>query len=162
MADEKQRVAITALAQLAPFMITVEIDMPDDTIAVVPMRELTSAEWTRVGMEVLDPAPPISGATKTGPIYDYNDPTYQQRRNEAATERSYRRLLASLTIEIDGDTVEAKIESLKNTLGYSVTRQLFAILNQLASESEARITDRARSFRIDGTPPVAGNGTARD
>ena len=49
-----------------------------------------------------------------------------------------------------------QIAALKAKLDTNVTRQLTAVLNQLASEGEARIVARAETFHGDGTGDAAG------
>lgn len=138
---------MTTLNDLAPVTVTVELERPDGQTVGVPLRLLTYSEWQRIGWEVPEPAPPVSGATREGPVFNTSDPDYLRQRAEAQTERQYRRLLAALEIDIPGDTPAEQVAALRQTLDYGMARQLFAALGKLAGEGEGRVAARADSFR---------------
>ena len=155
MAD-KERADVLSLDDLAPIAVRVEIEH-GDRLLVVPLKTLSYFEWVRLGYEVPNPVPPTMGVDKQGrPILDTRDPSYLRALDEAALERGYVRLLAALDIPIPGATKAEQLAALKARLDTNVTRQLTAVLNQLASEGEARIMSRAETFHGDGTGDHAG------
>lgn len=143
--EGKRRFEITTLADLQPRDVEVEIER-DNEVLVIPCRALSYAEFQRLGYEVVDPAPPASGATAKGPIYNYNDPEYLAARQKAADERLYRRLLAFVQIDVPGDTVAEQIENLTNALELDVVKTLVAAMTRISTESEARVQNRATTF----------------
>lgn len=152
---DKERADALSLDDLAPLNVRVEIEH-GDRILTVPLKTLSYFEWVRLGYEVQSPVPPTMGVDKQGrPLLDTRDPTYLRQLDEAGMERGYIRLLAALDIPIPGDTREEKIAALKSRLDTNVVRQLQSILNQLASEGEARIVGRAETFHRDGIGDVA-------
>lgn len=140
------------LSDLAPVAIRVEIERPGGDLLVVPLRTLTYSEWLRLGFEVPDPTPPISGVDKNGrPVFDTRHPDYLRAVEMATLQRGLRRLLAALQIDIPGDTAEQKLAALDASLDAGVARQLLGVLGRLAAKGEAHITARADTFRPGGT-----------
>lgn len=150
-----ERLSITSLDQLRPPTITVEVEMADGTIAIIPMRALTYFQWHELGYAVPQPLPPTVGAGASGPVYDRTDSNFLIACAKADIERDFRRLATALQIPVQGDTIEAKAQTLKDTLDASITRQLIGILQQQARAGEARIAERAATF------PAARAGDAQ-
>lgn len=147
--ENKKHRAITTLADLQPRLVDVQIEL-DDEIVVIPCKTLSYAEFQRLGYEVVDPSPPVSGAGPKGPIYNYNDAAYLQARQQANDARLYRRLLAFVQIDVPGATVEEQIDALTNTLEVAVVRALVQVMSNMVTGGEARIADRAATFHSNG------------
>jgi hypothetical protein len=153
---DKERADALSLDDLSPLKVRVEIEH-GDRVVVVPLRTLPFFEWVRLGYEVANPVPPTMGVDKNGrPLLDTRDPGYLRALDEAGMERAYVRLLAALDIPIPGDTREEKLAALKAKLDTNVARQLNGVLNQMASEGEARIVARSETFLGDGPGDPAG------
>lgn len=143
--NDKPKLTVSSLADLSPRQVMVEIERDQDVLTV-PCRMLSYGEWQRLGYEVLDPEPPFLAGPK-GKIYDYNDPNYQRTVKQMADERTYRRLLAFVDIEIPGKTVEEKIEHLRDGLEFGVLNQLVTAMMRVAVEGRARVEARAEAFQ---------------
>ena len=143
--EGKQRLKITSLADLQPRTVDVLIERGDEVLEI-PCKTLSYAEFQRLGYEVIDPAPPTSGATAKGPIYNYNDPDFLTARQRAADERLYRRLLAFIQIDVPGDTVDEQIKNLSEALEVDIVRALTRVMSDMVNGGEARIEARAATF----------------
>jgi hypothetical protein len=153
---------ITALSDLAPIDIIVEIDRPGGEIIAVPLRTLTYSDWLRLGLEIPNPTPPISGVDKSGqPIFDTRNLDYLRQLEDANIKRGLRRLLAALQIDVPGDTVGDQLAALEATLDSGVGRQLLGVLAQIAAKGEARIAHRAGTFQPAGADDWPDLPTAR-
>jgi hypothetical protein len=148
MADEakpdKPVIAITSLDAFAPGDVDVTLEF-EDHIETVPMRALSYAKFQSIGREVKNPLPPITGAGKTGPIFDYKDADYLIAMQEAEITRSCKRLLASLRLDVPGKTDDEKIAYLQ---GLDVNRMalLMNVVSQLVTEGKAHVEARAATF----------------
>ena len=149
----KPRVPLGALADLGTFDVIVEVDLPTGEIGEMRMKTLTYAQWLRLGAEIPDAVPPASGfdAKKMQPTYNYADPTYQAQQAEVIMRRSFRRLLAALTFEIPGDTIDAQIDTLIDVVDTGIAQKLFHVLSINAGEGEARVMGRAATFHGNGS-----------
>lgn len=146
MAKKKQRATITKLADLERRHITVIVERDDDELEI-PCKTLTWKRWQDLGVQVPDPAPPIFGVDRNGrPQPNYNDPTYLAEKEAANTRRLYLRLLDFLDIDIPGDTPEARMTALQDTLEVGLVNRLASVMGQFAREGEARIETRAATF----------------
>jgi hypothetical protein len=144
--------------------VTLDVEVEDNgDILVFPMRLLTHFEHLEIGYEVPNPVPPIGSIhpTTKQPIPDRNDPTYQMNMQRAEAERNYRRLAASLNIDIPGSTLAEKADALKRSLNANIMRQLLTMMLSKVAEGEARIADRAATFHRNGTGDPAGAGAVR-
>lgn len=146
------RKSVTSLQDVDTVAVVVEVE-DNGEILTFPMRLLSHFEHLEIGYEVPNPAPPIMGINPTTrlPQPDRNDPTYLVNMQRAETERNYRRLAASLDIEIPGDTLAEKADALKRALNTNIMRQLLTTMISKAVEGEARIQDRAATFHRNGT-----------
>lgn len=118
-----------------------------DRVELVPMRTLSYGEFQRIGWQVRNPTPPISGVDGSRrPVFDYNDATYQQQMQEAERQRALRRLLAALNVEVPGATDDEKIAYLQG-LDANYLRLLISVVGQLVTEGEARIEAKAAAFQ---------------
>jgi hypothetical protein len=147
---------------LKPIDIVVELDHGDRTLEI-PLRTLTYAQWNRIGLSVPSPTAPSPGVDKNArPIFDYQDATYLAQLEAAGEERAYRRLLASLQLDVPGATEEEKLKNLRDGLDVNVVRQLNEVIGKFAFKGEARIKHRAETFHEGGVPPIEGDATPGD
>ncbi len=154
MADEikKEKRVLTSLAELGTRRFDVELELTDGEILVIPMHTLSFRQWNEAAMEVKDPPPPVMGADNNGaPIFDTKNPDYQLALTEASNKRSWHRLLASMDIEVPGESTEDKIEWMEDHLERGVAEQLVTVMMNIALEVKAHIADRAFSFHGAGS-----------
>lgn len=145
---------------LRPIDIVVELTHGDRDIEI-PLRSLTYSQWNAIGLSVPAPTPPVQGVDKNGrPLFDYNNPAYLIQLEQAGEERVYRRLLASLRIDIPGATEDEKVHALREGLDTNIVRQLNEVIGQFALKGEARIKHRAETFLEGGSAPAEGNAEA--
>ena len=147
MTDEitKERVEVTSLDALRPRRVMVEIERDGDVL-VIPCRMLSYGEWQRLGYEVLDPEPPYLAGPK-GKLYDFNDPQYLMKKQQAQDERMYRRLLAFVQVDVPGETMPEKIAHLRDALEVGIVNKLTAAMMQVATEGRAQVDARAETFQ---------------
>lgn len=144
---EKKRVTVKALSDLAPRLIDAELELGEEVL-VIPCKALTYEEYQRAGWEVKDPEPPVMGVDDNKrPIFNLQDAGYLRQREEANTERMYRRLLKFVQLEVPGDTVEVRVQALRDTLEYSVVTKLTMLMMRVFTEGEARAQARAEAFQ---------------
>lgn len=142
---EKPVVRIASLSAFAPVEVEVRLEF-EDRVELVPMRTLSYAEFQRLGWEVPNPVPPVTGAGRNGPITDPNDAGYRRALLEAEMKRAHKRLLASLLLEVPGATEDEKIAYLQ-TLDANRLRLLVSIVGQLVTEGTAHIEAKAAAFQ---------------
>lgn len=152
MADEAKSekpelpvIAITSLDTFAPGDVDVVLEF-EDHIETVPMRTLSYAEFQRIGREVPNPKPPITGGGRNGPIFDYKDDAYVLAMQDAEITRNYKRLLASLRLKVPGDTDEEKIAYLK-TLDVNRMANLIGAVSQMVTEGKVRVEAKVGTFQ---------------
>jgi hypothetical protein len=152
----KPRRVATSLDDLAEPPIIVILEYEDYELEV-KLHIPSAHEWNQIGYLVRNPMPPISGTDKQGrPVFDRNDPTYAQQMTEAEEERTYRRLLASLQLPIEGDTPAEKVERLKAKIGPNAFWKLNGLIARKVQEGDARIANRAETFHGGGVGDLAG------
>lgn len=134
---------------LAPIRIIVEVEHGGE-ILEIPLKTLTYAEWNKLGTDIPTPTPPISGVDKQGrPIFNNSDPTYITQVEQVAEQRVYARLLASLDMEVPGNTQQEKLDALRNKVDVNVMRQLVETISSFALKGEARVKHRAETFQSE-------------
>lgn len=161
--EKKRRKA--KLDDLKPALITVEVedvDTDEDGNAVldedgnpVPvileftMRTLSYFRYNQINAEVIDPSPATMGVgADKRPIFDTNDAGYRQRLNEAAAERTIRRLAEALVDPvIPGNTAQEKAQWMKDNMPTALVNQLAAVEWSTLARGQARIANRANSFQ---------------
>lgn len=150
--------AITALTDVDTVEINVEVE-DNGEILTFPMRLLSHFEWMDIGLQVPHPKPPVMGADKQGrPIFDFNDAGHKANVDRAELERNYRRLAASLKIDIPGSTLAEQAEVLKTRLSFNVCRQLIGAMVGKAAEGMWHVAERASTFHGNGTGDTARAG----
>lgn len=157
-APAKPHVTVTSLADVESVDIVVEVE-DNDAILTFPMRLLSHFEWMDIGLQVPNPVPPTMGVDKQGrPLFDRNNPTFKAEVDRAELERNYRRLAESLKIDIPGNSLVEKAETLKRSLNFNVCRQLIGAMIGKAAEGMWRVQERADSFQRNGTGDTARAG----
>lgn len=135
------------LTDLEPADVNVIVTLADGEEVLFEMRTLSYLQYNQIRWSVADPAPPASGVDKQGrPVFNYNDPGYLRARLEAETTRQYKVLLASLKLDIPGDTEADKLTYLQTKLDTAIGQQLMVLAIRLANQGDARIATRAESF----------------
>lgn len=145
----KPREVVVDLSQLGTRDVEIELEYPN-TILVIPARTLTFSEWNQCDRD----EPPIArvqvGAGREGPIYDDKNPDYLMAQEERRERVIYRQVVKSLRIPIHGETVEQKMQYLKDTLGVPAMAAIISGISQAHTRVKARIQNRADSFRDNG------------
>lgn len=152
---------LTSFEELAPMNVNVIVTLPEGREVRIPLRTLTYWEIFQIEAKVPPPTPPVSHATKDGPVFNFKDPGYLQALQLADIERSYRRVLAALRIEVPGASEEEKLHALKTRLDAGVMRQLNQVLMGSAMSGEARIEARAATFQPNRVGSAADGARAR-
>lgn len=146
MEDDKPIISITSLDDFSPADVDVRLEF-EDHVELVPMKQLSYAAFQKLGWEVPNPVPPMSGVDKNArPVFDYNNPTYQQAVRDAETQRSYKRLLASLRLDVPGADEAEKIAFLQN-LDANRMRMLLSAVGQLITEGAATVEAKTATFQ---------------
>lgn len=156
---QKQVITATTLADLAPRRGTVIVQRPDDQDDLsIPYRELSYKRYWEIGRMVEDP-PPHTGEMvdftknekgEVKQVFSVDTLKYQQARADAENQRALMRLAEFIDLPIDGETLEARAETLQNTLPHDVMNALSAAMRQLTIGSEAKVEARAHSFQRNG------------
>lgn len=148
MAD-KQIITAGSLADLGGGEITLRIEIDDETAISIPARPLSWSEYLKIGYEVDEPKPPVTGANSRGKIYDYADQGYLKEVQDAREERALRRVAAALRIDIPGKTLADKAAALRETLDFRVANALLMWMQTFGKAMEERVAERAETFRRD-------------
>jgi hypothetical protein len=140
--------------------VDLNIEIEDNGVVYTfPMRLLSHAEYIKIGYEIPQTVPPIMGADKQGrPVYDRNNPDYQAQIDWAERQRNYRRLAASLKIDIPGDTLAEKADMIQSRWNFNVCNQLLGAMMNKAVEGQWRVQQRAETFHRNGTGDAAHSG----
>lgn len=151
-----QTIQIRSLADLVSTGITVKVER-EGTVFEFKAKPMTYARWQELGWMVPQPQANVSGFDNRGrPIFDDRSAAYQAALQRAESERTYLRLAEFLDMDIPGDSVQAKAESLKQSLETDVYKVLEAALWAVATEGVTSAKDRSKRFHRDGTPDDAG------
>lgn len=151
-APEKKRRKAT-LDDLKPTLMTIEIEDVDEdgepVILEFIMKALSYFRYNQINAEVIDPAPSTMGVgPDKRPIFDTNDPGYRLRLNEAASERTIRRLAEALVEpKIPGSTPADKAAWMKENMPTAIVNQLAAVEWSTLARGQARIANRANTFQ---------------
>jgi len=145
MSEQPPRPA--TLGDLGRTDVDVIIELPGGDEVLIPMRSLSYHRYNAIRWSVPDPAPPVNGVDKNGrPVFDYHDATHLKRVADAGLERTYRLLLASLKLDIPGESDEEKLQYLRDEMDGAIVRQLMNVMEQIATKGSARIAARAGAF----------------
>jgi len=132
-------------------VVNFEIEREGGTPIVLPMKELSYAEWIEAEFEYPWPTPPAMGINPNSglPLFNTADHGYIKASAECEANRTYSRILKSIQIEIPGETREEQMASL-HKLGSRITKTLRAVLSDMHAEGKARVASHAENFQPDG------------
>lgn len=156
----------TTLDDIGTVEILEPVERPDGQTVNVPLRSLPSEEMRKIRASIKWPEPPVTDfktidGKKGIPIYNYQDDGYKKATDDATHTLALRMILASLLIEIPGETEDEKFESLKSKLGQYALESLTTAISAINHLSEEAVAKRARSFRRQRLADAPGNGTAQ-
>lgn len=137
---------ITSLADLPSRDIDVRVEVDGGDALLIPCRALTFKRYQEIGRMVAEPTPPVMAGPK-GKIYDYQDPAYQDKRNEANEQRRYLRLAEFIRIDIPGTDLTSKAAWLADNLEMGVLMALARQMDSTLSGGNAAIEARAATFQ---------------
>lgn len=144
-----------SLSDFSTYKFEVVIELPEGEGITVVLRTLSLWEWEQIGLQVVDPPPPMYGVDKEGrPIFNEQDQGYLAVKTTNYLERQLRRLAAALEMDIPGETLAEKAEALRG-MNNAIMRQLLGTLTATAFGGSARIQQRADAFH------PAANGRAQ-
>lgn len=163
---EPKKIKATSLDDLSAVNVTVTIKRPDGKKVDVELRSLSEDEMWTIRRSIKYPKPPVGDFKKVGndvvPQYNYTDQGYQDAIREADRDLAHRTLIAALTLEIAGETLEEKIVTLKSKLGEYAFVSLIEAVKKINIVSNEEIAAVAASFRPDDDADAQGDDTARD
>ena len=155
-------IEINDLEQLS-VTIAVTLPLPDGREAVVRLRPLTAKEIRNIRRSIEWPEPPVKDFKKDGggsvePVYNYRDKEYKRLTEEADALLVNRMLVASLQMNIPGETVEEKCAALDARLGQFAVTHLINVMNRINTPSAEEVANVMRSFRSLGTAGASDDG----
>jgi hypothetical protein len=145
------------LKKNTPDTVTMQVAYGDDLIEF-EVKTLGAAQWMELDHRVAHPTKVQTGVGSSGPVYDYNDPVYQQGLRQRRDRVTLLRLAACLQVQIAGDTLEDKADWLYDNFDVGFLAAISAKLSDLHNEGEATILARRDTFQRNGHPTVAGDG----
>ena|SRR5690554_4105112 len=137
---------LTDLTQLPGRDIDVRIELDGGQAIVIPCRALTFKRYQEIGRMVTDPMPPVMAGPK-GKIYDFQDPVYQSKRDEANERRRYLRLAEFVRAEMPGETLQEQADWLADHLEMGILMALARQMDSTLSGGMAAIEARAATFQ---------------
>lgn len=156
---DKPRTLVTELTQLGAQDVEIELEYPDE-IKVIPARTLTFSEWNQCDRD----EPPVPrhevGGGLHGPVYDDRHPAYLKALDERRERVLYRQVLKALRLPIPGDTLDARMTYLKDTLGVPAMTAIISGISQAHTRVRAQVNNRADTFLANGHGSHADNGEA--
>lgn len=139
------------IAQAAPVVVTVEVELPYGRTLNIPLGTLSYGEWMQAELAVPEPAIP---RTLTGPggqkIPNRDDVTYKAALAAAVEKRAYLRLAAALEkggTVLPGATLEDKAASVRDEMDAGVANALLVFLAGAVMQARAQAADNAGMFR---------------
>ncbi len=155
-------IEITDLDQLGNITVAVTLPLPDGREAAVKLRPLTAKEVRDIRRSIEWPEPPVKDFKKTDgqvtPVYNFQDKDYKRLDEEADALLVKRMLVASLVMNIPGDTVADKCAALDERLGQFAITYLINVMNRINTPGADEVAKVMRSFRAVGVVGAAGNG----
>jgi len=154
----------TSLDDLADVEVIVTLQRPDGRPVDVRLRALTQSEMTAIRRQIKWPEPPVKDFRKVGdeviPLRNYEDPDYIKAVEDANNRLAGLIFVASLKLEVPGNTPEEKLEQVESRLGQWAAAQLLEATQKINIMSQEVIAGVARSFRSAGTYDTPGNDAA--
>lgn len=152
---------LASLSDLGEIRTDVKLMRPDGRVLTVPMRTLSEQEVWEVQNTVKMPEAPFTLGRFDGPDkpprkqYDYENPQYRAAVDERNRRIMRLLMVRTLLIPIEGDTDDAKADTLLKTLGAWSERQLLTQMNILLGISDPEVVARADTFHTQGDSGTA-------
>lgn len=136
------------LADLECAMITVVIQLADDTEVTVPVKMIPQYRMMQLSAMIPSALPPVvdiqHGTQK--PVYNYNDPAFVAQVGEVQFKRNCLMLAEMVKIDIPGETLDDKALYIRENFDPIVTDQLVNVVGERREKAKARIVTRAETF----------------
>lgn len=156
MDEQKQTIQVATFDDLNDVITTtIRIERAGADL-IIPIRELSYADYLQVEIEHPLPEPPKIG-TKDGPKYDRNNPDYQRAVGEKVNEWTLRRMARAIQVTIPGDSEDERVESLRK-LPAQIVRTLGDQIELMHQRTVARVENRADGFQPVGIALVEDAG----
>lgn len=160
----KEPTIITSLDDIGTEPVKVMVKRPDGKRVAVMLRPLSEDEIWQLRKTVPRLKPPLKSieriAGRIQEIYDYDHEDYVKAVEESDRLFANKMLLASLLLDIPGETEEERLAALSKRLGKYAHSQLVAAVQRLNIISQKELADVSASFQFDGHPLASGNGAA--
>ena len=144
-------IEITNLEQLEDIIVAVTLPLLDGREALVKIKPLSAGEMRAIRASVKRGKPPIKDYQKIGgeamPVYDYQDQAYRDAEEAADQELSSKMLVASLVMNIPGETTEEKCKAVETRLGRASFVYLIQAVNKINIPGAEDIEQVMLSFR---------------
>ena len=131
----------------------VKLVAPNGDEFEVNIKLIVEGETRSIRKEVIWPTAPmdlVKGPDGVRKVYDEGDPKFREALELANRDFAFRLLIRSLDqTEIPGDTIEAKMAFLSDTLGGWVLAQLLDQVPRLSGVSPAVIEQRANEIEAN-------------
>lgn len=155
-------IEVTDLDQLGDIVVAVTLPLPDGREAVVKLRPLTAKEVRDIRRSIEWPEPPVKDFKKTdgqvSPVYNFQDREYKRLDEEADALLVKKMLVASLVMNIPGETADEKCAALDAKLGQFAITYLVNVMNHINTPGAEEVAKVMRSFRAVGVVGASGNG----
>ena len=151
---------ISSLDDLGGTTVPVTLRRPDGSEAVIELRALSEGEIWDIRRGNKWPEAPVVEMTKSGPIKNFSDPTYQASVEDTNRRFAQKMLLASLPFVVPGEHEDDRLATLRAKVGQYVYAQLIDAtqrINLITPEEIARVAD---TFRPAGHGRASSDGSA--
>lgn len=139
------------IAQAAPVIVTVEVELPYGRTLNVPLGTLSYGEWMQAELAVPEPAIPRTLAGAGGQkLPNRDDVAYKAALAAAVEKRAYLRLAAALEkggTALPGVTLEDKAASVRDEMDAGVANALLVFLASAVVQARAQAAENAGMFR---------------
>lgn len=156
----------TTLDDIADVVVTINLTRPDSRAVAVQLRALSEGEIWQIRRGVKWPKPPVKDFKKVGgdviTEYDYFNDDFQEATRAADRDLMRRILVASLVLDIPGETVEEKCAALEKRLGQWAFNILNDAVNKLNVPTKEMIDNALNSFRAATNLDASDNGDTPD
>lgn len=155
-----------SLDDIADVTVTINLKRPDGKTVAVQLRALSEGDIWQIRRSVKWPKPPVKDFKKVGgdviTEYDYLNDDYQEGVRAADRDLMRRILVASLMLDIPGETVDEKCATLEKRLGQWAFNILNDAVNKLNVPTKEMIDNALNSFRAVPTLDASGDDNAEN
>lgn len=145
---EKPVRTLTNLLDLPNRDVPVRIEMDSETL-IIPCRAMTYKRFREIGRLVPDPSPPVL-AGRDGKKYDYQDPEYTRKRQDADEQRLYLRLAEFVQADIPNapkEDLHARGNWIAEHMEMGIVKALSNAVDQTIIGGEAHVEARVATFQ---------------